>query len=216
MKDFLWVEKYRPKTVDDCILTEELTKTFSSFVTKGIPNLILCGGPGVGKTTVAKAMLEESGCDYIMINGSLRGNIDTLRTDIQSYASTVSFDGNRKYVILDEADYLNPQSTQPALRGFIEEFGENCGFILTCNYVEKLLEPLRSRCSVINFSMQKKDKPDLAMRFCKRVVNILKGEGVDYDTKVVQKLVLRICLIGERYLMIFKDTVQLVSLIQEY
>ena len=189
MKDFLWVEKYRPKAVDDCILTEELTKTFNSFVKKGIPNLILCGGPGVGKTTVAKAMLEESGCDYIMINGSLRGNIDTLRTDIQSYASTVSFDGNRKYVILDEADYLNPQSTQPALRGFIEEFGENCGFILTCNYVEKLLEPLRSRCSVINFSMQKKDKPDLAMRFCKRVVNILKGEGVDYDTKVVQKLV---------------------------
>jgi len=190
MNDFIWVEKYRPKTVNDCILTKELTKTFNSFVSKGIPNLILCGGPGVGKTTVAKAMLEESGCDYIMINGSMRGNIDTLRTDIQSYASTTSFDGTRKYIILDEADYLNPQSTQPALRGFIEEFHKNCGFIMTCNYVERLLEPLRSRCSVVNFSVQAKEKPDLAMGFYKRVVDILLKEDVKYDANVLKKLII--------------------------
>tara|TARA_R100001015_G_C4634434_1_gene200918 strand:+ start:3254 stop:4189 length:936 start_codon:yes stop_codon:yes gene_type:complete len=190
MNDFIWVEKYRPKTVNDCILTKELTKTFNSFVSKGIPNLILCGGPGVGKTTVAKAMLEESGCDYIMINGSMRGNIDTLRTDIQSYASTTSFDGTRKYIILDEADYLNPQSTQPALRGFIEEFHKNCGFIMTCNYVERLLEPLRSRCSVVNFSVQAKEKPDLAMGFYKRVVDILSKEDVKYDANVLKKLII--------------------------
>jgi|TARA_A100001391_G_scaffold51901_1_gene31857 DNA polymerase III delta prime subunit len=190
MEQFIWVEKYRPKTVDECILTDELAKTFNSFVSKGIPNLILCGGPGVGKTTVAKAMLEQCGSDYIMINGSMRGNIDTLRTDIQSYASTTSLDGSRKYIILDEADYLNPQSTQPALRGFIEEFHNNCGFIMTCNYVERLLEPLRSRCSVVNFSMQAKEKPELAKQFFKRVIDILSQENVKYDKNVLQQLII--------------------------
>ena len=190
MEQFIWVEKYRPKTVDECILTDELAKTFNSFVSKGIPNLILCGGPGVGKTTVAKAMLEQCGSDYIMINGSMRGNIDTLRTDIQSYASTTSLDGSRKYIILDEADYLKPQSTQPALRGFIEEFHNNCGFIMTCNYVERLLEPLRSRCSVVNFSMQAKEKPELAKQFFKRVIDILSQENVKYDKNVLQQLII--------------------------
>ena len=154
LDDYLWVEKYRPKTVDDCILPNELKSTFQKFVDdKNIPNLILAGGPGVGKTTVAKAMLEQLSCDYICINGSLSGNIDTLRNDIKQFASSVSFSGGRKYVILDEADYLNPQSTQPALRNFMEEFSKNCGFILTCNFKNRIIEPLHSRCSVIEFKI---------------------------------------------------------------
>jgi len=155
LEDFLWVEKYRPKTVSDTILTDELKKTFQQFVDqKNIPNLILSGTAGVGKTTVAKAMCEELGCDYIVINGSMNGNIDMLRNDISQFASSVSLMGGRKMVILDEADYLNPQSTQPALRNFMEEFSANCGFILTCNFVDRIIEPLHSRCSVIlrNFS----------------------------------------------------------------
>jgi len=135
MNDILWVEKYRPQNIKDCILPNELKSTFQQFVeNEEIPNLLLTGTAGVGKTTVAKAMLEEIGCTYMMINGSEESGIDTLRTKIKNFASTVSMDGKRKYVILDEADYLNPQSTQPALRGFIEEFSKNCGFILTCNF----------------------------------------------------------------------------------
>jgi len=133
LEQFLWVERYRPKKISDTILPIELKTTFQQFVDqKNIPNLLLTGSAGVGKTTVAKAMLEELGCDYIVINGSMNGNIDTLRNEIQNFASTVSFAGGRKYVILDEADYLNPNSTQPALRNFMEEFSRNCGFILTC------------------------------------------------------------------------------------
>ena len=134
-EEYLWVEKYRPKTVNDCILPSELKQTFQTFVEqKNVPNLLLSGGPGVGKTSVAKAMLDELDSDYLTINGSLSGNIDTLRNDIMQFASSVSFSGGRKYVILDEADYLNPQSTQPALRNFMEEYSKNCGFILTCNF----------------------------------------------------------------------------------
>jgi DNA polymerase III delta prime subunit len=191
MKDqFLWVEKYRPKTIEDTILPAELKTVFQRFVTDGtIPNLLLCGSAGVGKTTVAMAMLEEVGADYILINGSLNGNIDTLRNEIANYASTISFTGGRKYVILDEADYLNANSTQPALRGFIEEFSKNCGFILTCNFKNRIIDPLHSRCSVIDFKIGKADKAKLAMQFMKRVGTILNTEGVAYDKAVVAEVI---------------------------
>ena len=163
MDTFLWVEQYRPKTVDDCILPQTLKNTFKEFVANGnVPNVILSGGPGVGKTTIAKAVLEELGATYMMINGSEESGIDVLRTKIKNFASTVSLEGGRKYLILDEADYLNPQSTQPALRGFMEEFHNNCGFILTCNYKNRLIEPLHSRCSVVDFNIPKSEKPNLA------------------------------------------------------
>ena len=189
-EEFLWVEKYRPKKIEDCILPENLKQTFMAFVEqKEIPNLLLSGGPGTGKTTVARAMLEELGRDYVVINGSMNGNIDTLRNDIQQFASTISFSGGRKYVILDEADYLNANSTQPALRNFMEEFSRNCGFILTCNFKNRIIEPLHSRCSVVEFGLSKEDKPALASKFFKRVINILGAEGITYDKAVVADLV---------------------------
>lgn len=188
----LWVEKYRPRTISDTILSEDLKATFSKFVVnKSVPNLILSGSAGVGKTTVAKAMLDELECDYITINGSMNGNIDTLRNEIQSFASSVSFSGGRKYVILDEADYLNASSTQPALRNFMEEFSKNCGFILTCNYLNRIIEPLRSRCSVIEFKINKDDKPKIASQFMKRVVNILDNESVEYEKDAVAALIMK-------------------------
>ncbi len=188
-QEFLWVEKYRPTKIDDCILPKELKQRFKDFVKNGIPNLLLSGGPGVGKTTVARAMLEEAGIDYMLINGSLHGNIDTLRNDIKQYASSVSFDGKRKYVILDEADYLNAQSTQPALRGFMEEFSHNCGFILTCNFRNRIIPPLHSRCSVIEFGAKPADRPALATAFMVRVCSILDKESVQYDKKVIAALI---------------------------
>ena len=192
MKDFLWVEKYRPKKIADTILPNDLKQTFTEFVNqKEVPNLILAGGPGVGKTTVAKAMLEELDCSYIVINGSMNGNIDTLRTEIKNFASTISFVGGRKYVILDEADYLNPQSTQPALRNFMEEYSANCGFILTCNFLNRIIAPLHSRCSVIQFKIASSDKPKLASQFMKRVATILKNENIEYEQKVVAELILK-------------------------
>lgn len=188
----LWVEKYRPRTIDECILTPKLKSSFTEFVKEGyIPNLILTGGPGVGKTTVAKAMCNECNFDERMINGSMDGNIDTLRTIIRNFASTVSFLNNRKYVILDEADYLNPQSTQPALRNFMEEFSHNCGFIMTCNYKNRIIAPLQSRCSVIDFKLTNKDKTDLAKQFMKRLTFILKEEGIKYSTNVLGQLLLK-------------------------
>lgn len=187
---FAWVEKYRPKTVADTILPDNLKSTFQEFVNnKNIPNLLLTGSSGVGKTTVAKAMLDELECDYIVINGSLNGNIDTLRTEILNFASTVSFVGGRKYVILDEADYLNANSTQPALRNFMEEFSSNCGFILTCNFKNRIIEPLHSRCSVIDFKVSKEDLAKLAGQFFKRVSGILNKEGVEFDRSVVAELI---------------------------
>jgi len=190
LEDFLWVEKYRPKTVSDTILTDELKKTFQQFVDqKNIPNLILSGTAGVGKTTVAKAMCEELGCDYIVINGSMNGNIDMLRNDISQFASSVSLMGGRKMVILDEADYLNPQSTQPALRNFMEEFSANCGFILTCNFVDRIIEPLHSRCSVIKFKIPKSELPSLAKQFMQRVCGILETESVSYEKAVVAEVI---------------------------
>jgi len=187
---FVWVEKYRPRKVKDTILPANLKKTFQQFVDQdNVPNLLLAGGAGVGKTTVAKAMLEEIGADYIVINGSMNGNIDTLRVEIQNFASTVSFSGGRKYVILDEADYLNANSTQPALRNFMEEFSKNCGFILTCNFKNRIIDPLHSRCSVIEFKIPNSEKPDLAAQFFKRVKMILDEEGVEYDNKAVASVV---------------------------
>ena len=191
-EEFLWVEKYRPKTVSDTILPDDLKKTFQQFVdNKNIPNLLLAGGPGVGKTTIAKAMLDELECDYIVINGSLSGNIDTLRNDIMQFASSVSLVGGRKYVILDEADYLNPNSTQPALRNFMEEFSKNCGFIMTCNFKNRIIEPLQSRCSVIDFKIDKKTGQLLASKFMKRVEGILEQENVQSDQKVVAELIIK-------------------------
>ena len=190
--DFLWVEKWRPPSISQCVLPERLKIQFQAFVDiERIPNLILSGGPGVGKTTVARALLKQLDLDYIIINGSMKGNIDTLRTEIQQFASSVSFNGKRKYVILDEADYLNPQSTQPALRNFMEEFSNNCGFILTCNFKNRIIEPLHSRCSVIEFNIAKKEMQVLCSQFFRRVENILKINGVEYDKQVVSELIMK-------------------------
>lgn len=188
--EVLWVEKYRPQKIDDTILPEKTKAAFKKFVEdESIPNLLLTGGPGVGKTTIAKAMLDELGCDYIVKNGSLNVNIDTLRYDISTYASAVSLSGGRKYVIFDEADYLNAASVQPALRNFIEEYSSNCGFIFTCNFKNRIIEPLRSRLSEIDFTIETTQRPKMAMQFFKRVGNILDNEGVAYDKAVVAKVI---------------------------
>jgi len=188
----LWVERYRPRTIADCVLPTDLKNTFSEFVKSNyVPNLLLSGGAGVGKTTVARAMLEECDFEYIVINGSMNGNIDTLRTEIRDFASTMSFSGNRKYVILDEADYLNPQSTQPALRNFMEEYSKNCGFIMTCNFKNRIIEPLHSRCSVVDFNLRVKDKPKLAKQFMARIRDILEENNVEYKDEVIAELIMK-------------------------
>jgi DNA polymerase III delta prime subunit len=188
--DFLWSQLYRPKTIEQCILPTDLKNTFQQFVDKGtIPNMLLTGRAGVGKTTVARAMLEQLNCDYMIINGSMNGNIDTLRVDISQFASSMSLMGGRKYVILDEADYLNPNSTQPALRNFMEEFSKNCGFILTCNFKNKIIEPLHSRCTVIDFKLPNNEKAKLASQFMKRIKNILNTEKVQYDDGAVAEVI---------------------------
>lgn len=190
LEEFLWVEKYRPKSVEETILPVELKSVFQQFVDQGnIPNLILAGSAGVGKTTIARAMLEQLGCSYIMINGSLDRNIDTLRNQIADFASTLSLVGGRKYVILDEADYLNSNSTQPALRNFMEEYSKNCGFILTCNYKNRIIPALHSRCSVVDFKISKKDMAKLAMQFMKRTNVILNTEGIKYESAVVAEVI---------------------------
>lgn len=192
MSDFLWVEKYRPRTVNDTILPNQLKDTFAKIVkSKELPNMLFTGTAGVGKTTVAKALCNELGLDFIMINGSEEGNIDTLRTKIKHFASTVSLQGGYKVVILDEADYLNPQSTQPALRGFIEEFSNNCRFILTCNFKNRIIEPLHSRCSIYDFTIPKAEKPKVAADFYRRVVDILTSENVTFEAKSLAVLVER-------------------------
>ena len=178
MEEFLWVEKYRPSDVQSCVLPKQLKKTLLEFVAAGeLPNVTFSGGPGVGKTTAAKALLDELGLTYMMVNGSEESGIDVLRTKIKNFASTVSLHGGRKYLILDEADYLNPQSTQPALRGFIEEFSDNCRFILTCNFKNRIIEPLHSRCGVYEFNTSKKDMQALCEQMMQRVLYILKEEG---------------------------------------
>ena len=190
--EFLWVEKYRPQTIKDCILPETLKKTFQKIVDSGeMHNMLLTGTAGLGKTTVARALCNELNLDYILINGSEESGIDVLRNKIKQFASTVSLSGGPKVVILDEADYLNPQSTQPALRGFIEEFSNNCRFILTCNFKNRIIEPLHSRCAVIEFNTSKNQLADLCSQFHKRLVQILKGEKVTYDTKVLAELIVK-------------------------
>jgi DNA polymerase III delta prime subunit len=191
-EQFIWTEKYRPKTIKDTILPVQLQNVFQQFVDqKNIPNLLLTGVSGIGKTTVARALCEQLECDYILINGSKDGGIDTLRTTIQQFASSMSLTGGRKYIILDEADYLNPQSTQPALRGFIEEYSKNCGFIFTCNFKEKIILALHSRCSVIDFKIQKKEAASLATKFFERILFILDTEKIIYDRKVIIEFINR-------------------------
>lgn len=190
MEHLLWTEKYRPKTVEDCILPERLKKPFQEYVNQNtIPNLLLSGGAGVGKTTIAKAMCQEIGCDYMVINGSDESGIDTFRTKIKNYASSMSLSGGRKVIIIDEADYLNPNSTQPALRNAIEEFAVNCSFIFTCNYKTRIIEPLHSRCAVVDFNLKNNEKAAMASQFFKRIQGILQSENVEFDDKVIAELV---------------------------
>jgi len=190
--EWVWVEKYRPQKIDECVLPAELKKTFNEMVQGGqLPNLLLAGSAGLGKTTVARALCAELNLDYILINGSEESGIDVLRNKIKQFASTVSLNGGYKVVILDEADYLNPQSTMPALRGFIEEFSNNCRFILTCNFKNKIIEPLHSRCSVIEFNTTKKSLASLAGDFMKRLMFILKTEGVKYHEQTLAELIIR-------------------------
>ena len=185
----LWVEKYRPKTIEDCILPDGIKATFQEYVNrKEIPNLLLAGSAGVGKTTIAKALCEEVGCDYIMINGSDESGIDVLRNKIKNYASSMSLSGGRKVVIIDEADYLNPNSTQPAMRGAIEEFASNCSFIFTCNFKNRIIDPIHSRCTVVDFKING-SKQKMAAAFFKRVEWILTEEGVSYDKQVVAAVI---------------------------
>jgi DNA polymerase III delta prime subunit len=188
---FLWVEKYRPQKIDECVLPEGLKKTFKEYVEKGqLPTFLFCGTAGVGKTTIAKALCAEVGADYIMINGSDEGrSIDTLRTTIKNFASTVSLTDAKKVVIVDEADYMNADSVQPALRNFIEQFSNNCSFIFTCNFKNRIIEPLHSRCAVVEFKIDSKDKQEIAASFFKRATQILKQEGIEFDPKVVAELI---------------------------
>ena len=187
---FLWVEKYRPQKIDECVLPESLKKTFHEYIAQGeLPTFLFCGTAGVGKTTVAKALCNEIGAEFLFINGSEESGIDVLRTKIKSFASSVSLTDAKKVVILDEADYLNPNSTQPALRAFIEEFSANCRFIFTCNYKNRIIEPLHSRCAVIDFKIDNKDKQETMAAFFKRAVQILKQENIEFDQKVVAEVV---------------------------
>jgi len=190
MEHLLWTEKYRPQSIEECILPERLKTPFQEYVNqKTIPNLLLHGGAGVGKTTVAKAMCNEIGCDFMVINGSDESGIDTFRVKIKNYASSMSFAGGRKVIIIDEADYLNPNSTQPALRNAIEEFAGNCSFIFTCNYKNRIIEPLHSRCAVIDFGLKNGEKVKMATQFHKRIEHVLQSEKVEYEKTVVAELI---------------------------
>ena len=190
MEHLLWTEKYRPQTIEDCILPKRLKEVFQQYASqKQIPNLLLTGSAGVGKTTVAKALCQEVGCDYLVINGSDESGIDTFRVKIKNYASSMSFTGGRKVIIIDEADYLNPNSTQPALRSAIEEFASNCSFIFTCNYKNRIIEPLHSRMAVIEFGLKNGEKMKMATEFLKKTEFILQTEKIEFDKKVVAELV---------------------------
>jgi len=190
LKHVLWVEAYRPATIEECILPDRLKVPFKEYVKSGIiPNLLLSGSAGVGKTTVARALCEEVGCDYLVINGSDESGIDTFRTKIKNYASSLSMTGGRKVIIIDESDYLNPNSTQPALRGAMEEFAGNCSFIFTCNHKNRIIEPLHSRCACVDFTLHRKEQQAMAGAFFTRVKGILTTEGIDYETKVLAEIV---------------------------
>jgi DNA polymerase III delta prime subunit len=204
--ELLWVQKYRPQKVADTILPELTKKSFQKFVDdNNVPNLLLAGSPGTGKTTAAKAMLEQLGCDYIIINAALNRGIDTVRSEISTFASAISLAGGRKYIILDEADYLTPDA-QASMRNLIETFSKNCGFIFTCNFKNRIIAPLRSRLSEVDFAVEKTEKPKLAAQFFKRTLAILKNENVDFDQKVVAKVI-------EKY---FPDFRRILNELQKY
>jgi DNA polymerase III delta prime subunit len=192
MDKFLWVEKHRPKTIEQCILSDTIKGTLEDLVRDNkVPNLMFTGPAGVGKTTVARAICDMTNSDYIIINGSDEGRmIDTLRTKMTQFCSTISLSGGgRKVVIIDEADYMNPDSVQPAMRGFIEKFAENCSFIFTCNFKNRIIEPIHSRCAVIDFGLNKDEKPNIASQFMIRCGDILTEESVEHDKKVVAELI---------------------------
>jgi len=192
VQNFLWVEKYRPRTIDECVLPESIKQTFLQTIASGeMQNFLLCGGPGSGKTTVARALCEQLNLDYIFLNASENGNIDMLRTTVRNFAGSVSLSGGKKVVILDEADYLNAQSTQPALRGFIEEFSSNCRFVLTCNFKNRVIEPLHSRCSIVEFNIPNKEKARMAAAMLSRVEQMLTAEKIPHDRKVLAEVVMR-------------------------
>jgi DNA polymerase III delta prime subunit len=189
LEHLLFTEKYRPKTIADCILPDRLKTPFQEYVNQNnIPNLLLTGGAGVGKTTVAKAMCEEIGCDYMVINGSDENGVDVVRYKITNYASSMSLSGGRKVIIIDEADYLSPNA-QAAFRNAIEEFASNCSFIFTCNYKNKLIDPLHSRCAVVDFTLKNNEKTQMAGQFFKRIQSILQSEKIEYDDKVIVELI---------------------------
>jgi DNA polymerase III delta prime subunit len=190
MQHLLWTEAHRPKTIEECILPERLKTPFQEYVnSEKIPHLLLSGGAGVGKTTVAKAMCNQIGADYIMINGSDESGIDVFRTKIKDFASSMSFTGGRKVIIIDEADYLNPNSTQPALRNAMEEFASNCSFIFTCNFKNRIIDPLHSRCAVVDFTLKNDEKTKMAGQFFKRIQSVLQSENVEYEDKVIAELI---------------------------
>ena len=190
MQHLLWTEAHRPKTIEECILPDRLKKPFQEYVnTEKIPHLLLSGGAGVGKTTVAKAMCNQINADYIMINGSDESGIDVFRTKIKNFASAMSFTGGRKVIIIDEADYLNPNSTQPALRNAMEEFASNCSFVFTCNFKNRIIDPLHSRCAVVDFTLRNEEKTKMAGQFFKRIQTILQSEKVEYEDKVIAELI---------------------------
>ena len=190
VEQMLWVEKYRPQTIDECILPEATKNMFKEFVVRGeLQNALFCGSAGVGKTTVARALCNEIGADVLFINCSEDSGIDTLRSKIRNFASTVSLTNSKKVVILDEFDYANQNSLQPALRAAIEEFANNCRFILTCNFKNRIIEPIHSRCAVVEFKIDNKDKPKIAAQFFKRITNILKTEGIEFEPQVVAEIV---------------------------
>ena len=191
--DFLWVAKYRPTKISECVLPSDLQEPFSDFIDQGkLPNLIFAGGPGTGKTTAAMALCEETQTDYLMVNGSDEGrNIDTVRTTLNQFCSSVSMTGNRKAIIMDEADYMNPDSVQPALRGFVEKFGNNVSFIFTCNYPNRIIDPIHSRCAVIDFLIPNNEKPKIAEKYLELCEGILEKESVKFEKKVLIQLIMK-------------------------
>ena len=192
-KDILWVEQYRPSTIDDLILPEEIKNTFREIIGQDkIPNLILSGSAGVGKTSAAMVLCKSLNCDYIIINGSDEGRlIETLRNKLTQYCSAVSMSGGRKVVIIDEADYMTPDSVQPGMRGFMEKFSSNCSFIFTCNFKNRIIEPIHSRCAVIDYRIKDSDKQKLAAEFMNRCITILTEKNIAYEEKVVAELIMK-------------------------